>query len=266
MKAAIYYLERISGLSEYLRISVKPNTSNAVKFGKSANSPTATCQWNQFEGQGGVKLGASIVQGTFQHATATSCDSLDMTVEDYMLKNPATTRLFLIHVSAHQNGMDQTYDGRTCVEHINSVLELGAKLRMKLAILQEPSVNPATKTAMNAVFDGFKHGVGQYDEERATVINGGMNHTGWSDPAFGAWINVASTRSLVVIGCDADICVRANVFGSTEFVDSTSPLGTVTPPRLVPALLERKDIVTSRPMLIAAGKVQQAEWDLLQHT
>lgn len=159
-KAAVYYIERISGLSEYMRISVKPNTSNAVKFSQSATSPTATCQWNRFNGKGGEKLGASVEMGTLQLAVPTLCESLSMTVEDYMLKNPATTSLLLINVGSHDVGMDQIYDGRTCIEHINSVLELGAKLRMQLAILQDPSVDPATKTPSEAVFNGLKHNVG----------------------------------------------------------------------------------------------------------
>jgi len=79
-------------------------------------------------------------------------------------------------------------------------------------------------------------------------------------------VDDASVKAIVVMGFDADICVHANVFGSKQYVKESVPVGALTPPQLLPALLGEKDIVTSRPLLIGTGVILRPEWGPLYHT
>jgi len=51
----------------------------------------------------------------------------------------------------------------------------------------------------------------------------------------------------VVLGYQADICVRGNVFGVAEEIAGANPR------RVSPAIINVQDVITSRPLLWADG-------------
>jgi hypothetical protein len=237
-----------------------------VKYARAAGDVSGTTAWHPFTNDQGVsKLAAQVSQASIVFAAPSSVDRLHMTAEDYMLQNPTTTRLYLVHLGGWQDGMEQRYDGRSCVEHINSVLMLGAQLRMQLGILQDPSVSPDTKSPGKAVHSSFEFAVGRYGD-RVKVFNAGTAHAAYGDPAFADWVDDPGTTAIVLMGFDADICAHANIFGSKQCVAETAPLDTLAPPRLVPALVSRKDVVTARPLLISTGRISRPEYGPLQNT
>lgn len=264
-KDAVYYIERLS-LLEHMCISVRPKASVAFKFLRTTNAHQASrLEWMEFTNAQGQKKLTAKVEG-LQIAKA-DYKQLDMTVEDYMLKHRQGTRLYLVHVGKHDDCMEQRYDGRTCVEHLQSVLALGAKLGMHLAILRDPIHKDSPPISPGeAVFQRIKDHVGMYSPGKVVVLNGGSGHSGYADSSFTDWVNQDNVTGIVVMGYDGAVCVHANVFGSTQCLQETAALGTHGAPTLLPALVCDKNIITSRPLLLSGGTLSKVEsgWGQLQ--
>ena len=73
-------------------------------------------------------------------------------------------------------------------------------------------------------------------------------------------ISVKPVQSEAVKYGKTAIGVTANMFGGPQCEAATAPLGTKAPPKLVPALLEKVDVVTSRPMLITTGTTKHPSY------
>ena len=65
-------------------------------------------------------------------------------------------------------------------------------------------------------------------------------------------------HTIVVMGFDSDICVRANMFGSQEY--AANPVVGMSS---LPPLTSQADVVTSRALLVTVGTVNGAEYGVL---
>jgi hypothetical protein len=169
-------------------------------------------------------------------------------VEDFIYTAAAPVGAVLIHMDAQQNGMDVMVDGMRVIDHIKSVLRAiqhraGGVCALHIGNTQP--VLPALQTEYNAIAN------------RIAVNEPGFRHMGGFHAAFNNFVTGFAT--VVVMGFDADVCVRANLFGATEY-PANAVLGTsaITP------IAAQSDIVTSRAVLVTTGTIQQAEYGLIQ--
>ena len=172
-------------------------------------------------------------------------------VEDFIYTAPGPVGAVLIHVDGHQNGMDVVVDGMRVIDHMKATLRAvqhrggGA---CALHIGNTPPVLPALQVEFNACV-----------ANRVVVNEQGHRHMGGFHAAFNNF--VAGYATVVVMGFDADVCVRANLFGTTEH-PANAVVGT---PALTP-ITAQADVVTSRAVLVTMGVIQQAEYGVLQNT
>jgi hypothetical protein len=149
---------------------------------------------------------------------------------------------------------------------MNMVLATAAAAQIHTCILCDPhhrGRGVGLPTPTNAVCAGLQHAVGQIPGTHVWVADGAAEHSAFHDPAYQGWVTQAGVDTVVVMGFDADICVRGNVFGVAEEVAGALPR------RVVPALINFVDVLTARPLLSggAAGTVQQmGSWGGLCYT
>lgn len=162
--------------------------------------------------------------------------SLNRTVEQYLFSNPKAG-IILIHMSDHDPGMDQVFEGEKCLDHIRSVLQVAKLMRCELCTLymkDDLPVLPAlaseyaelkSKCTVTEVLEKNKH----MGTTTQTFLQFAQNH-----------------KELVVIGFDGVICVPANMFGAAEKTSSGS---------WAPPLTTLSTIVTSRAIIVSAGQI-----------
>ena len=174
---------------------------------------------------------------------------LGQTVEQYLIDNAAGTGVILIHLSGFQPAMSDVYNSRRVVDHMNSVLRVAKAKNCDLCILYQnaPPVCAELQATANA-FNG------------TTLAHVHPQHMGARDQAF---YNFATNHTnCVVMGFDACVCVRANLFGSTE----TMPLGG----GYVAPVVSLTNVVTSRAVLVCNGPISpiadRGEWGVLTDT
>lgn len=231
--------------------------------------------------------------GSFRVTSATLQDEEDFTVPDFMEANAASTRVLLIHLGTAQLDMGRLWDGTSALAHMNAVLATAAAQQIHVCILCDPHQRGrgvGTPTPANAVCGGLRAAVGLLPGTHVWVADGGGEHSAFHDPAFLPWLTAPGVTDVVVMGFDADICVRGNVFGAAEFLAPApvvQPLAQpvvqpgaqalaqpgvqpvaqppVVAPTLVSALINHVDVVTARPLLSggAAGSVTQGVWGSL---
>jgi hypothetical protein len=246
-RKAIAFLENTFPIAPGLRQAPVGAGVEAIRYVQNATRPTATFT------QGNLNY------GSLQLTKSTAQIGLDMTVTEYIEANAANTRLVLIHLGGHQGDMGRSWDGATALDHMNAVLNAAAEQNMHVCILRDPHTGVRGQnlpTPTNAVCAGLQNAVGAIPGTHIWVADGGSQHSAFHDPAYQAWINTQGVNAVIVMGFDADICVRGNVFGISER-DANAPQ-----PSLVPALINFVDVVTSRPLLSggAAGTVQSMDY------
>lgn len=188
----------------------------------------------------------------------TTLQRIGVSVEDYMEDNSNTTRMLLIHLGQPQEDMNHKWDGATALQHMNSVISKAAQKGVPICILRDPHSGVRGQNVpkpVDAVCDGLRHAIGQVPGNNVWVADGGGQHSAFHDPKFQGWVDLEEVKTVIVMGFDADICVRGNVFGVSEKAEG------VNPPSLVPALLNFADVLTSRPLLSGggAGTIQQID-------
>jgi len=172
-------------------------------------------------------------------------------VEDFIYRAPGPVGAVLIHVDAHQNGMDVVVDGMRVIDHMKAALRAiqhrggGA---CALHIGNTPPVLAALQVEFNACV-----------ANRVVVNEQGHRHMGGFHAAFNNFVTGYAT--VVVMGFDADVCVRANLFGTTEH-----PANAVVGASAVTPITAQADVVTSRAVLVTMGVIQQAEYGVIQNT
>jgi hypothetical protein len=162
--------------------------------------------------------------------------SLNITVEQYLFSN-ADAGIILIHMSDHDDGMDQVFEGDSCLDHIRSVLHVAKKMRCDVCTLYMKDGLPVLP-ALATEYADLK------SKCTVTEVLEKNKHMGTTTDTF---LQFAQNHNkLVVIGFDGVICVPANLFGGAEKTSSGSwalPLTTIS------------TIVTSRAIIVSKGQL-----------
>ncbi len=82
-----------------------------------------------------------------------------------------------------------------------------------------------------------------------SVNETGNAHMGNRHQAFRDFVN--NNGTMIVMGFDANVCVRANLFGAEEYYDDN--IGNAH--KTVPPIVSMADVVTSRAMLVSATPI-----------
>ncbi len=159
---------------------------------------------------------------------------INCTVEQFILNNATTTGILLIHLSSWQNGMDTTFNGRSVVQHITSVLRVGRLKGCPVCVLTMEADSDVC-AEMRAEFNQFPAVTRVYEPN---------HHMGSSHQHFRDF--VTARQNLVVMGFDACVCVFANVFGANEKMPDNS---------YRPPLATLANVVMSRATLVTTGTV-----------
>jgi hypothetical protein len=238
-KSALHYLQRLYPIPQPQWVALGAVRSRAVRY-------TQTALPNPFNAHGPNIYNPSFTQrlqppSLWEGITAQS-------VEDFIYRSAAPVGAVLIHMDAHQPGMDKVVDGMRVVDHIKSVLRAiqhrGGGV-CALHIGATPPVCPALAPEYNACAN------------RVAVNELGHRHMGSFHAAFNNFVTRYAT--VVVMGFDADVCVRANLFGAPEYAANA-----VAGDSSLPPLTSQNDIVTSRALLVATGPLQAAEYGLIR--
>lgn len=253
-REAIAFVENTFPIHPGLRQAPTGMGIEAVRYLRNPVAPTA-----QFPG-------GNINHGSLTMSRSPAQVGQDLTVPDFLDANAATTRVLLIHLGAAQGDMALNWDGIPALDHMNAVLATAAQRQIHVCILCDPhhrGLGVNVPPPGDAVCAGLRNAVNQLAPTHVRVADGGAQHSAFHDPAFAAWASTPGVDSIVVMGFDADICVRGNVFGVAE------QAANVMPPRVVPALINLVDVITARPLLSGgnAGTIQQlGEWGRLCYT
>ncbi len=185
---------------------------------------------------------------TIQKVVAPSA-FLNQTVEQYLIANPGTG-IVLIHLSNFQPNMGDMFESERVVDHMNSVLRVGRDNQADVCVLYQGA--PPVCAALQAEVNG-------YPPARRTLALVHPYHMGMRDANFQAFVD--NHPDIVVMGSDASVCVRANMFGAPEQLPGG---GWVLP------LVTRANLITSRAVLVTAGNItpmnHQGEYGVLFNT
>lgn len=246
-RKAIAFLENTFPIPPGLRQAPIGVGVEAIRYVRNPTRPTATF------------TNGHLNYGSLQLTQSAAKVGLDMTVPEYLEANPANTRLVVIHFGSPQGDMNRRWDGATALDHMNAVLNAAAENNVRVCILRDPHTGVRGQnvpTPVNAVCAGLQNAVGAIPATNVWVADGGNFHSAFHDPAYQAWVSAPAVTAVVVMGFDADICVRGNVFGIAERAANA------VPPSVVPALINFVDVVTSRPLLSGghAGTIQNMNY------
>lgn len=159
---------------------------------------------------------------------------LNQSIEQWLLTAPGTKGILLIHLSDYQAPMDEDFNGRRVVDHINSVLRIGRLCGCDLLCLYMQG-NPVCAELADAA--------NAYGQSKTDLLIA-IHHMGGRNPVYR---NFAATHNhVVVMGFDANVCVNANLFGSPELMPDDS---------FVPPLTSLTNVVTSRAVLVTEGQI-----------
>ncbi|MBZ2185083.1 MAG: hypothetical protein K7J46_10250 [Bryobacter sp.] len=171
-------------------------------------------------------------------------------VEDFVYTAAGPIGVVLIHLDGYQNGMHERVDGIRVIDHMQNVL-VAVRHRggnaCALHIGNTPPVLPALAMEFNA-----------FGVNRVIVNEQGHRHMGSFHAAFNQFVTAYAT--VVVMGFDADNCVRANLFGTKEYAaNAVQGTNSLTP------ITAQADAVTSRAVLVTGGVINSAEYGLIQN-
>jgi hypothetical protein len=250
-KSAIYHLELTYPIPANQRVPVfttkQKKRSNAIRYNRGATEPSVK-DWQKGNA---ADPGTWIARG-FNFALPSSIQSLAGTVEDFILRNPATG-VIIIHLQNHEHDMDLTYDGFTAVQHINSVLNVARRTASGLCVLR------VTNAA--AVCASILH---EYNQFPAPLTPQVERHSGFHSEVFRTF--VTGKTDIVLAGFQADMCVHINMFGGELLVRTAAEIATHAEPRPASALLAHTNVITSRPLVVSEGNsINRQEYGILRH-
>jgi len=235
-KNALHFLQRTYPIPLGQWVALGAQRSRAVRYPQTAMPPA----FNPF-GPGMYNVVQRLNPGSQWEGGAAQ------SVEDFVYTAPAPVGAVLIHMDAQQNGMDTLIDGMRVIDHIKSVLR-AVQHRGGGACALHIGNTPPVLAALQADFNGV--GI------RVVVNEQNHRHMGAIHAAFNNFVTGYAT--VVVMGFDADVCVRANLFGATEY-----PAGAVVGTSALTPITAQADVVTSRAVLVTTGTIQQAEYGLI---
>lgn len=174
------------------------------------------------------------------------CAWVQPTVEDYIIRRAAAEQIgvLIIHMEGRQPGMDTPIDGWQVIDHMKSVLRVANRAGLPLFVLDLQG---------NLVLDELRPAVtafGAAGANRLTHVTVHPQHSAFHSAAFTPWLG--GKQTVVVMGFDADICVRANLFGVNEPAPAGQRVGLNG---VVAPLVGRVAVVTSRAMLVTGGTI-----------
>lgn len=159
---------------------------------------------------------------------------LNQSCEQFLLDSTENNGIVLIHLCKFQQPMDNVFNGRKVVDHMNSVLRVAAMLDVPVCSLHMTEDVPVCAELRDA-YDAVPH---------RTPVFRNKGHMGSAAEAFR---DFASTKdNCVVMGFDGTICVHANIFGCAEFLETD-------PTKPAPPLISLTNVVTSRAVLVNDG-------------
>ncbi len=164
---------------------------------------------------------------------------LHKSVVRYILDNPATTGILLIHLGESDSaGMDQSFNGRTTLKHIKSVMRVARVMGCPVCVLS------MAKEGQSHLCATLQQQYDQFDKSKRQVIHEPKFHTATNQQDMVDFMK--SKSEIVVMGFDASICVFANVFGSAEKMSDQDD-------RYRPPLITLANIIMSRATLVIKG-------------
>jgi hypothetical protein len=173
---------------------------------------------------------------------------LNQNVEQFLLTAPVNTGVLLIHLSTFIGNMNDTFNNWKVVDHMNSALRVAWERNLHLCVLHQN--NPPVCSQLIAEVNSFAN---------SYLAHVHPHHMGGHDANFITWAQ--NHDPIVVMGFDACVCVRANLFGSPEVLAAG---GFVAP------LITYADVVTSRAVLVTNGAINpvnhRGEWGVLYNT
>jgi hypothetical protein len=168
--------------------------------------------------------------------------------------------IVVIHMGKFEAGpMNATYDGWRAIDHVNSVLRVGARRGVPLAVVTINNAPTCAELTEAGAYPGARMFTSQQGE-----------HCGWHDPGFRAWMS--SRRRVLVMGFDGSVCVRANLFGCVETVERAAGVGPdvgrmyrpldAANYKVVAPLVSVANVETSRALIPSVGSLSSAvgEW------
>ncbi|MES2824915.1 MAG: hypothetical protein V4732_15025 [Pseudomonadota bacterium] len=177
-------------------------------------------------------------QGQFVKPTSSL---LNMSIVNYILSNPGTTGILLIHLGESNSvGMDQQFSGRTTLQHIQSVTRVARVMGCPICVLS------MAKSGQEHLCETLQAEYNQFANNKRRVVHEPKYHTATNQQEM---LNFLASRSeIVVMGFDATICVFANVFGSAEPMSLAN--AQYRPPLITFAnlLMSRATLVTKGPL------------------
>lgn len=172
---------------------------------------------------------------------------LNMTVEEFLYTSNERIGIVLIHMGKFQPPMYDLKDGWTVLSHMQSVLRAASLKGNDICVLHLDK-NPVCRDLAEDV-ESF----GKKDQEgRIEIRETGNAHMGGRQKEFREFI--ARHNTIVVMGFDANVCVKANLFGTKEYYDDTQNAHATVPP-----ILSQANVVTSRALLVGNGVINHCE-------
>jgi hypothetical protein len=250
-KSAIYHLELTYPIPANQRVPVftarQKKRSNAIRYNRGATDPSVK-DWQK----GDAADPGTWIARAFNFALPSSIQPLAGTVEDFILRNPATG-VIIIHLQNHEHDMDLTYDGFTAVQHINSVLSVARRTGSPLCVLK------VTNAA--AVCASILHEYNQFPAPLTPQIE---RHSGFHNQDFRNFLT--GKTNIVLSGFQADMCVHINMFGGELLVRTAAEIAIHAEPQPASALLAHTNVITSRPLVVSEGNsINRHEYGILRH-
>lgn len=159
---------------------------------------------------------------------------LNQSCEQFLLNSTEVNGIILIHLCKFQNPMNNLFNGRKVLDHMNSVLRVAAMLDVPVCALHMTDgveVCAELKTAYDAV------------PRREPVLRK-KGHMGSANEAFRDF--ASSKDNCIVMGFDGTICVHANLFGCAEYMENDAT-------KVAPPLISLTNVITSRAVLVNDG-------------
>jgi len=164
---------------------------------------------------------------------------LPTTIVKHILDNPTTTGILLIHLGESDSaGMTQSFNGRTTLQHIKSVMRVARIMGCPVCVLS------MAKEGRNHLCETLQEQFNLFPENKRLVVHEPKFHTATNQQSM---VDFMKSRSdIVVMGFDASICVFANVFGSAEKMSEHDD-------KYRPPLITLTNIIMSRATLVING-------------
>lgn len=171
----------------------------------------------------------------------------NMSAEQWLLSTGGTIGILLVHLSGFQNAMNNLFNGRRSVDHMNSVLRIGRLVGADLLCLHMEG---------NATCPQLSEAAGAYGGNK-TDLHITPQHMGGRSQVYRNF--AANHNHVLVMGFDANICVNANLFGSPEKMPPNNDF--------VPPLTSLTNVTSSRALLVSNGVIfpfdNQGEYGVL---